>query len=95
MRLHPGRLDIVLPGSLQIGVAEQVRADADLLGRAVDELGHRAVPEQVGQPNVPAEGLFGAGFDLLSDRRAAHRAAAAIEPEVPPDTAHLGVSACN
>ena len=45
--LHPDRLDVVLLGSLEVGVIEQVGRDADLLGRAVDEFGHGAVPEQM------------------------------------------------
>jgi hypothetical protein len=73
-------------------VAEQIRGDADLLGGAVDELRHGAVTEQVG-PDVPVEGLLGAGFDLLPDRGATHRPAVAVEPEVIPLT-DLGVAAC-
>jgi hypothetical protein len=80
----------VLLCSLEIGVAEQVGGDADLLGRAVDQLGHSAIPEQVG-PNVPAERLLGPLSDLLPDRAAAHRPAAPIEPEVPADTAALAL----
>ena len=60
MRLNAHRLDVVLLGRLEIGVAEEIGMDADLLGRAVDQLGHGEIPEKVG-PNVPAEGLLGAG----------------------------------
>ena len=94
MCLHPDRLDVVLLRGLQVGVAEQIRGNADLLRRAVDKLGHRAIPEQV-WPNMLAEGVPGAGFDMLPDRRAAHRPTRAVEPEVAPDTAHLAVAACN
>jgi hypothetical protein len=48
MRFHPDRLDVVLLGGLEVGVTEQIRGDADLLGRAVDQLGDGAVAEQVG-----------------------------------------------
>ena len=60
-------------------MAKQVGCDADLLGRAVDQLGHRAIPEQVG-PNVPAERLLGAQLDLLPDRRAAHGPTTTVDP---------------
>jgi hypothetical protein len=45
MRLHPDRLDVVPLGRLEVGVAQEVRRDADLLGCAVDELGYGAIPE--------------------------------------------------
>jgi hypothetical protein len=74
----------VLLGRLEVSMAQEVRGDPDLLGRAVDQRRHRAVPEQM-RPNMPAESLLGADFDLLPDRGAAHRPAVAIEPEVTPD----------
>ena len=91
MRLHPDRLDVVLLGGLEVSVAEQIRGDADLLGGAVDELRRGAATEQVG-PDVPAEGLLGAGFDLLPDRGATHRPAVAVEPEVIPSHGRRGIS---
>ena len=54
-------------------------------GRAVDQLGHGAVAEEV-RPNMLAEGVFGPLFDLLPDGRTAHGPAVPIEPEVPSDT---------
>jgi hypothetical protein len=92
MRLHSERLDVVPLGRLNDGVAEKVVGDADLLGRAVDQLGHGAVAEEVG-PNMPAEGVLGVDFDLLPGRPAAHRPAVAIEPGVIPFT-DRGVAAC-
>jgi hypothetical protein len=53
MGLHPDRPDVVLLGRLRVGVAEQIRGDADLLGCTVDKLGHGAVAEQVGQTCLP------------------------------------------
>jgi hypothetical protein len=92
MRLHADRLNVVPISRLEVGVVEQVGGDADLLGRAVDQLGHGAVAEEVG-PNMPAEGVLGVDFDLLPGRPAAHRPAVAIEPEVIPLT-DRGVAAC-
>jgi hypothetical protein len=94
MRHHPDRLDIVALGGLEAGVAEQVRRDADLLGRAVDQLGHGAIPEQV-WPDRIAEGFVGSGFDLGPDRAAAHRPLPSVEPEVAADSAHLALSHSN
>jgi hypothetical protein len=44
---HALGVEVVLLGGLQAAVAEQVGGDADLLWRQVDQLGHRAVAEQV------------------------------------------------
>ena len=67
MSLYSRRLDVVAPGSAQIGVAEQVGGDADLFGRDIDQLGHRDVAEQV-RADAFAEGLSGAQPDLALDR---------------------------
>jgi hypothetical protein len=93
MRLYPDRLDVVLLGRLEVGMAEEVRRDAYLLGRAVDQLGHGAIPEQMRPDRLP-EGILGSGFDLMPDRTAAHGPSVAIEPEVASDTG-LDLPRCN
>ena len=55
---HPPCLDVVLLGRLEVGLTEQVERDADLFRGAVDQLGDRAVPEEVG-PDGLTEGLPG------------------------------------
>jgi hypothetical protein len=72
----------------------QVGGDPDLVGRAVNQLGNGAVAEQMG-PNRLAEGLLGAGFDLLPDGRAAHRPTGANEPEVSPALPTWPFLVCN
>jgi hypothetical protein len=47
VRGHALRLDVVLAGGPQGGVAQKIRCDANLLGGAVDQLGHGAVAKQV------------------------------------------------
>ena len=66
-------------------MAKQVGCDADLLGRAVDQLGHGAVPEEVRPDRLP-ESLPGAQLDLLPDRPAAPGPATTVQPEVPAGT---------
>jgi hypothetical protein len=78
---------------LEVGMAKQVGRYADLLGRAVDQLGHGAVAEEMG-PNVPAEGVAGAFFDLVPYRRAVHRPTVPTEPKVTLD-ADLPLSRSN
>jgi hypothetical protein len=75
-------------------MAEQVGGDADLLGCAVGELGHGAIPEQMRPDRLP-EGLLGVSFDLLPDRGAAHGATVAIEPKMVADTADLALGRSN
>jgi hypothetical protein len=67
VRGHTVRLDVVLAGRLQVGVAEEVGCDADLLRGAIHQLGHGAVAEQM-RPDGVAEGPLGARRDLLANR---------------------------
>jgi hypothetical protein len=91
---HALRLDVVLLGRLEVGVAEQIGRDADLLGRAVDQFGDGTIPKQM-RPDRLAEGLPGARLDLLVNRPAAHGAARAADPKVPPDAANLTLAHSN
>ena len=84
MRLHPDRLDIVFLGGLEVGASGQVGGDADLLGRAVDQLGYGAVAEKM-RPDRLAESLAGARFDLIPDCLATHGPTTTVEPEVTSD----------
>jgi hypothetical protein len=77
----------------EVGVAEQVGGDADLLGRTSTSSARR-VPEQVGRDRL-AEGLLGAPRDLALDRLTRHRPAPAVDPEVPFQAADRVVPACN
>jgi hypothetical protein len=62
---------------LQVGVAEQVGRDADLLGGRIDQLGDGTVPQQM-RPDGLAEALLGAppnlSLALAVDPQAARRA---------------------
>ena len=75
-------------------MAKQVGCDADLLGGAVDKLGHGAVAEEMG-PDMPAEGVPSAGLDLLPDRRTAHRPTVPIEPQMTAETGQVHLAGCN
>ena len=90
VRGHALRLDVVLAGGLQVGVAQEIRRDADLLGGGIDQLRHGAVAKQV-RPDGVAERLPGAQGDLGANRAAGHGLAGAIDPQVLTDIhSHAG-----
>jgi hypothetical protein len=86
MRGHALRLDVVLAGGPEIGMAQEVGGDADLLGSRVDQLGHGAVPEQM-RPDGLAEALLGAPPDLSL--------ALAVDPQVARRAVIFPAGRCN
>jgi hypothetical protein len=94
MRGRAQRPDVVSPGSPQVGVAQEIGGDADLVRGGVDQLHDGEDPEQM-RPDSAAERLPGARPDLDPDRFAAHELARTAEPEASAYAAGSAIGPCN